>query len=121
MPATIGGETQMTSQSSQKSQAVSFARRLGADTAVITRIATVEPTNLTYEQSVTALVDRYVAKWGEAERAASTRLVRQDYPTLGLALNRLASFDLDNIDLDLSAQAILAMTADDVRTLRRGG
>lgn len=76
---------------------------------------------LTYEEAILRLVAHDIARWGEAERAASERLNRQNYPTLGLALNRLAHIDLDAIDETLAAQAILVMTDADVATLRRGG
>jgi hypothetical protein len=35
---------------------------------------------------------------GEGEREASRRLNERNYPTIGLALNRLAYYDIDNVD-----------------------
>ena len=68
-----------------------------------------------------SLVERYVAKWGEIERAASECSVRDAAPTVGLALNKLAYFDPCCPDEYMSAQATVMMTDADVNCLRQGG
>lgn len=108
-------------QTAQIADAMNHARRLGADGEVKALVRTAEPSTMTLDAAISALVERDVAKWGEAEREASRRLNRRNYPTLGLALNRLAYYDPDVVDSRLAAQAILAMTHEDVRVLRRGG
>jgi hypothetical protein len=75
---------------------------------------------MTYDQAIAKLVDLDVAKWGEQERAASEALNRKNYPTIGLALNRLAHYG-DNIDENLAREAKAAFTAADRRALRAGG
>lgn len=76
---------------------------------------------MTYEEAIERLVELDVAKWGEVERAASRALNQRNYSTIGRALNRLAHFDVNNIDQTLAAEAERAMTAADRRALRRGG
>ena len=76
-------------------------------------------TIMTREQAIAALVERDVAKWGEAERAASERL--RGRLSHGRALNSLAHYDVDNIDHELAQAAKSVMTDDDERALRQGG
>lgn len=105
--------------------AIHRARRLQSDGKIDERrleaLLTVEPSAMTLKDVQTEIVERLVAKWGEQERGPSWDYVRQAYPTLGLALNKLAHWDIANIDYHLSAQAIMAMTDQDVRRLRQGG
>lgn len=75
----------------------------------------------TYETAIDMLVALDVAKWGEGEREASRRLNLTNCPTLGLALNKAAYYDIDNIDEALAAEARRVMTPADLRALKRGG
>ena len=101
-------------------RALHRARRLtgdgSAERALLDAIKTVQPSTMTLAEAHAALVAKYVSKWGENAWEA---IVRHDYPTLGLALNKLANWDSDNKDLSLAAQAIIAMTNDDVAALRK--
>jgi len=56
---------------------------------------------------------------GEAERAAS--MAHNSRRSYGLALNKLAHLDVDNIDSDLAAYAQTSMTDDDLAWLQAGG
>jgi hypothetical protein len=76
---------------------------------------------MTYEEAIDRLVTLDVARWGEGEREASRRLNRRYAPTIGLALNRLAYYDVDNIDEALAKQAEQAMTSADLHALKQGG
>lgn len=76
---------------------------------------------MTYEEAIQQLIAKDVARWGEDERQASTRLNRINCPTIGLALNKLAHYDIENIDEDLAKEAQRIMTAADWRVLKRGG
>jgi hypothetical protein len=76
---------------------------------------------MTYEQAIDRLVALDVARWGEGERQASRDLNRANYPTIGLAINRLAHYDVDHIDTALAAEAKRLLTDADRRVLRRGG
>jgi hypothetical protein len=49
---------------------------------------------VTREEAIAKLVDLDVAKWGEAERAASQRM--RSRLSHGRALNTLAHYDLDH-------------------------
>lgn len=71
---------------------------------------------MTREQAIAALIEKDVAKWGESERPAALR-ANQDL-TLGLALNKLAHYDIANIDAALAADAKKMMTQSDKRVLR---
>lgn len=77
---------------------------------------------MTRDEAITALVERDVARWGEAERKASRQ--RRDQLSHGLALNALAHYDVDAIDgaIDeaLAAEAQRVMTAADRKILREG-
>ena len=74
---------------------------------------------MTRDEAINALVERDVARWGEAERAASRRLrSRQSH---GLALNALAHFNGEQVDADLAREAERVMTDEDWRVLRQGG
>ena len=75
---------------------------------------------MTYDEVVSAIVERDVAKWGEGERAASERLTRKNYPTIGLALNHLAHYDISKIDDDLAKRAKALFTPADRKVLRSG-
>jgi hypothetical protein len=76
---------------------------------------------MTYEQAIDRLVAHDVAKWGESERAASERMNRRNYPSLGLAINRLAHLDTNNTDDALAADAKRTLTPEDWHQLRQGG
>ena len=76
---------------------------------------------MTYQEAIQALVALDVARWGEGERQASTQLRRRNSPTIGLALNALAHYDVENIDGALASEARQLMTADDWRILKQGG
>ena len=82
-------------------------------------MTTTNTMTMTREEAVAALVERDVAKWGEAEREASKRL--RGKLSHGLALNALAHYDVDAIDKDLARAAQRVMTAADRRSLRTGG
>ena len=71
------------------------------------------------EEAIAKLVDLDVAKWGEAERAASQRM--RSRLSHGRALNTLAHYDLDHIDAALAEEAKRTMTPADWRELRQGG
>ena len=73
---------------------------------------------MTYNEIIQRLVKADVARWGEKERAASERMNRENYPTLGLALNRLAHLDIDNIDIEMAAEAKRLMTSREWNSLR---
>jgi hypothetical protein len=75
---------------------------------------------MTHQEAIAKLVDLEVVKWGECERAAAQRLNERNYPTIGLVLNRLAYYDLDNIDEALAAEAQRVMTVADRRILKKG-
>lgn len=101
--------------------AITNARKLGASGDVIEALKTVQPSSLSLDGAIAALTEASVAKWGEAERAASAAYYAGQYRTIGLALNCLAYWDAENPDRILAAQAILAMTTNDVRSLKSGG
>lgn len=76
------------------------------------------------EEAISAMVDLDVARWGEAERAASERLHRENYPTFGLALNALAhrpEYDYGDDWLECVAESKHALTSADRARLRQGG
>jgi hypothetical protein len=74
----------------------------------------------TYDQAITMLVNKYVAKWGENERAASDRLAR-GLPSAALVLNAVAHFDPEAPDEALASEARRLFSPDDLRWLKRGG
>lgn len=76
---------------------------------------------MNYEQTIAKLVEHYVEKWGEGERKASEKLCRKNCPTIGLAINKLAHLDPDNINKQLASCAAKLLTADDWVELRKGG
>lgn len=78
-----------------------------------------ESTMMTREQAIAALVERDVARWGEAAREASQRM--RASLTHGRALNALAHYDPDAVDAVMAADAQSVMTAADRRALRAGG
>lgn len=71
---------------------------------------------MTREEAVAKLVELDVAKWGESERESSART--NGKMSHGLALNRLAHYDINNVDASLAAQAEEVMTSADARVLR---
>jgi hypothetical protein len=73
---------------------------------------------MTHEQVIQALIERDVAKWGEQERIPSERARRRHYPTIGLALNCLAHYDVLNIDEAMAAEAKRIMTPADWLALK---
>lgn len=77
-------------------------------------------TALTLQQVIDQLVELDVAKWGQHERTVSRRINERNYPTLGLALNRLAHYDPDKINTALANEAKLVMTDADWHVLRQG-
>ena len=70
-------------------------------------------------EAMAVLVERYVTRWGEGERAAAGRLVAG--LSYGLLLNRLAYWDVEHVDEAMAAAARAVMTARDLRALRTGG
>jgi hypothetical protein len=76
---------------------------------------------MTRDQAIAMLVEQDVEQWGETERAASMRLRQRENPTLGLALNALASraeLADDPAAAGLRTAADAALTAEDWRVLR---
>jgi hypothetical protein len=76
---------------------------------------------MTYEEAIRQLIAKDVERWGQGERQASERLNRKNCPTIGLALNKLAHYDVENINDALAKEAKRVMTAADLRVLKRGG
>lgn len=76
---------------------------------------------MTRDEAIQALVEGDVARWGEAERAAATRM--HEKRTLGLALNELANRAelADAPDTALRTEAEAALTTADWAILRQGG
>lgn len=74
---------------------------------------------MTKDEAIAALVERDVARWGEAEREASRRLRGQ--LSHGRALNTLAYYDWAHPDEALAADAALVLTDADYRALEQGG
>ena len=74
--------------------ALSRARRLTKygqpEKELLDAIHATSPSTMTLAQAHTALVERYVRKWGNEEQEAALRLVQRECSTLGLALNRLS-------------------------------
>lgn len=74
------------------------------------------PTN---EEALNMLVELEVARWGESEREPARR--HHAGLSHALRLNRIANWDIDQIDHDLAAAAKRLMTKEDRRILRQGG
>ena len=83
---------------------------------------TTKSETVTRDEAIAALVAQDVARWGEAERAASQR--RHGRATHGLALNTLASrAEMAGAPdaVALRAAADRTLTDADLRVLRHGG
>ena len=76
---------------------------------------------MTYEQVIDRLVAASLARWPGEDAEASRRFYREQCPSIGLALNKLAHWDVDNIDQGLAEQASQLLTPADWRVLRQGG
>lgn len=76
-------------------------------------------TVMTREQAIAALVERDVAKWGEAERAASEQM--RSALSHGMALNALAHYEPANIDRELAKQAKALLSKADKKIFRAAG
>jgi hypothetical protein len=70
-------------------------------------------------QAIAHLVELEVARWGEGERKAAQDMYGRT--SIGLALNRIAHYDVDSIDQELAAEAKRHFTDADRRVLSEGG